>query len=97
MRESCDRRISVLMQLAQEQQHWYELRSLSSASVKVQELRCLPERQLQLVGLQCHLWRRFRREKVSNQALSNGDLSLHMDTKREKQRSMPRHSEGFRT
>ena len=63
MWESCDWRIGVLMQLAQEQQHWHKLRSLSSAPVKVQELRCLSERQLQIVRLQRHLWRGFRREK----------------------------------
>ena len=65
MRESCDWRVGVLMQLAQEQQHWHKLCRLSSAAVKVQELRCLPERQLQLVCLQRHLWSAAFDEKKS--------------------------------
>jgi|EP01043_Picozoa_sp_COSAG02_P029354 hypothetical protein len=68
MWESCDWRIGMLMQLAQEQQHWHELRSLSSAAVKVQELRCLPEGQLQLVRLQRHLWGAVFEEKQRQQS-----------------------------
>lgn len=74
MRESCDWRVGVLMQLAQEQQHWHKLCHLPSAAVKVQELCCLPERQLQLVCLQCHLWgAAFEENNVKIQVPSNGE------------------------
>lgn len=77
MRERGDWRIGVLVELAQEQQHWHKLGSLSSASVQVQKLRCLPERQLQLVGLQRHLCGADgSNEKSALQALSNGNIDV---------------------
>ena len=49
MWERGNRRVGVLVQLAQEQEDRDELCSLASASVQVQQLCRLPERKLQLV------------------------------------------------